>query len=56
VDQAQSRKAVILGEFLGAGCITEATGILDVRRTEMAWAAPSNSLLRTPGCPRAQSA
>ena len=28
---AQARQAVILGEFLGSGCATEATGILDVR-------------------------
>jgi 3-oxoacyl-[acyl-carrier-protein] synthase-1 len=28
---AQARKATILGEFLGSGCTTEATGIVDVR-------------------------
>ena len=28
---AQSRQAAILGEFLGSGCTTEATGVLDVR-------------------------
>ena len=28
---AQSRQANILGEFLGSGCTTEATGVLDVR-------------------------
>jgi 3-oxoacyl-[acyl-carrier-protein] synthase-1 len=28
---AQARQATILGEFLGSGCTTEATGILDVR-------------------------
>ena len=31
VDQAQARQAVILGEFLGSGCVSEATGILEVR-------------------------
>ncbi len=30
-DQAQARGAAIVGDFLGAGCITEGTGILDVR-------------------------
>jgi 3-oxoacyl-[acyl-carrier-protein] synthase-1 len=29
---ARARQATILGEFLGAGCATEATGVLDVRR------------------------
>lgn len=29
--EAQARGAEVLGEFLGAGCVTEATGILDVR-------------------------
>jgi len=29
---AQQRDATILGEFLGSGCTTEATGVLDVRR------------------------
>lgn len=29
--EAQARKTPILGEFLGSGCVTEATGILDVR-------------------------
>ena len=29
--EAQVRGAPILGEFLGSGCVTEATGILDVR-------------------------
>jgi 3-oxoacyl-[acyl-carrier-protein] synthase-1 len=29
---AQARQAEILGEFLGAGCVNEGTGILDVRR------------------------
>jgi 3-oxoacyl-[acyl-carrier-protein] synthase-1 len=29
--EAQARRAAILGEFLGSGCATEATGILDVR-------------------------
>jgi 3-oxoacyl-(acyl-carrier-protein) synthase len=29
---AQARQATILGEFLGSGCTTEATGILDLRR------------------------
>jgi 3-oxoacyl-(acyl-carrier-protein) synthase len=28
---AQARQATILGEFLGSGCTTEATGILDLR-------------------------
>ena len=28
---AEARQAPILGEFLGAGCVTEGTGILDVR-------------------------
>ena len=28
---AQARQAVILGEYLGSGCATEATGVLDVR-------------------------
>jgi len=30
-DQAKERSAAILGEFLGAGCVSEATGILEVR-------------------------
>lgn len=30
-DDAKSRGAKILGEFLGSGCVNEATGILDVR-------------------------
>lgn len=30
-DGAQARGAAILGEFLGSGCTTEATGILDLR-------------------------
>ncbi len=30
-DGAQARKAAILGEFLGHGCVTEATGIVDLR-------------------------
>lgn len=30
-EDAQSRGAPILGEFLGSGCVTEATGMLDVR-------------------------
>jgi 3-oxoacyl-[acyl-carrier-protein] synthase-1 len=30
-DEAQARGAAILGEFLGSGCTTEATGILDLR-------------------------
>ena len=29
--EARARQATILGEFLGSGCTTEATGILDVR-------------------------
>jgi len=29
--EVQARQAAILGEFLGSGCTTEATGILDVR-------------------------
>ena len=29
--EAQQRGATILGEFLGSGCVSEATGILDVR-------------------------
>lgn len=28
---AQARAATVLGEFLGSGCVTEATGILDLR-------------------------
>ena len=28
---AEARQATVLGEFLGAGCVTEGTGILDVR-------------------------
>jgi 3-oxoacyl-[acyl-carrier-protein] synthase-1 len=31
-DEAEARRAVILGEFLGSGCVSEATGILEVRR------------------------
>ena len=31
LEDAQARRATILGEFLGSGCTTEATGILDVR-------------------------
>jgi len=30
-EQAQTRKAQVLGEFLGCGCTTEATGIVEVR-------------------------
>jgi 3-oxoacyl-[acyl-carrier-protein] synthase-1 len=30
-EEAQGRKAPILAEFLGSGCATEGTGILDVR-------------------------
>jgi 3-oxoacyl-[acyl-carrier-protein] synthase-1 len=30
-EQAEARGAVVLGEFLGSGCVSEATGILDVR-------------------------
>ena len=30
-DGAQARKAAILGEFLGHGCVTEATGVVDLR-------------------------
>jgi 3-oxoacyl-[acyl-carrier-protein] synthase-1 len=30
-DGAQARRAAVLGEWLGSGCVTEATGILDVR-------------------------
>jgi 3-oxoacyl-[acyl-carrier-protein] synthase-1 len=30
-DGAQARKAVVLGEFLGHGCVTEATGVVDLR-------------------------
>jgi 3-oxoacyl-[acyl-carrier-protein] synthase-1 len=30
-EQARARSAVILGEFLGSGCVSEATGILEVR-------------------------
>ncbi len=30
-DDARTRGATILGEFLGSGCVTEATGLLDVR-------------------------
>lgn len=30
-EDAQSRGASVFGEFLGAGCVTEATGALDVR-------------------------
>jgi 3-oxoacyl-[acyl-carrier-protein] synthase-1 len=29
--QARDRGAVILGEFLGSGCVTEGTGVVDVR-------------------------
>jgi 3-oxoacyl-[acyl-carrier-protein] synthase-1 len=29
--EARARQAPVLGEFLGSGCVTEATGILDVR-------------------------
>jgi 3-oxoacyl-[acyl-carrier-protein] synthase-1 len=31
LDDAQARNAVILGEFLGHGCVTEATGVVDLR-------------------------
>lgn len=31
IADAEARQATILGEFLGSGCTTEATGILDVR-------------------------
>jgi len=31
LDGAQSRSATILGEFLGHGCVTEASGIVDLR-------------------------
>jgi 3-oxoacyl-[acyl-carrier-protein] synthase-1 len=30
-DVAQARNAAILGEFLGHGCVTEATGVVDLR-------------------------
>jgi 3-oxoacyl-[acyl-carrier-protein] synthase-1 len=30
-DDAQARGAVMLGEFLGHGCVTEATGVVDLR-------------------------
>jgi len=30
-DGARARGAKVLGEFLGSGCVTEATGILDIR-------------------------
>ncbi len=30
-DGAQARKAAILGEFLGHGCVTEGTGVVDLR-------------------------
>ena len=30
-DVAQARQAAVLGEFLGSGCVTEASGILDIR-------------------------
>ncbi|MEO6785323.1 MAG: beta-ketoacyl synthase N-terminal-like domain-containing protein [Chthoniobacteraceae bacterium] len=30
-DEAQARKAAVLGEFLGHGCVTEATGVVDLR-------------------------
>jgi 3-oxoacyl-[acyl-carrier-protein] synthase-1 len=30
-EQAEARRAVVLGEFLGSGCVSEATGILEVR-------------------------
>ena len=31
LDGAQARNAVILGEFLGHGCVTEGTGVVDLR-------------------------
>ena len=31
LEDAQARQATVLGEFLGSGCTTEATGIVDVR-------------------------
>lgn len=31
LDAARSREAEILGEFLGSGCTSEATGVLDIR-------------------------
>jgi 3-oxoacyl-[acyl-carrier-protein] synthase-1 len=31
LDDAQARGATVLGEFLGSGCVSEATGILDLR-------------------------
>jgi len=31
LDDAQSRQASILGEFLGSGCVTEGTGIVELR-------------------------
>jgi 3-oxoacyl-[acyl-carrier-protein] synthase-1 len=30
-EEAQARKATVLGELLGSGCVTEATGILEMR-------------------------
>jgi 3-oxoacyl-[acyl-carrier-protein] synthase-1 len=30
-DHARARKAEVLGEFLGSGCVTEGVGVLDVR-------------------------
>jgi len=30
-EEAQARGAKVLGEFLGAGCVTEASGIVDIR-------------------------
>ena len=32
MEDAKARQAAILGEFLGSGCTTEATGLLDLRR------------------------